>query len=245
MIWSLELSEFDIDIMHSSDIASCAFALSLDINYRAQFRPRQSVCNRARLLLARYSCCLALRVRYILSPSSSSPTSSLGLFYHHIHPTYQTRTNDIHRDVHFPNSQHPGTNPTLAPILALSLTPTLALALELALGLALELELASRLMAATGEHMVLPIPRLSRPPTNFFAVAQTTACGSGLSIMPNWCTIASCAFRCPYCDEFNKLGRTRLMASNLRRHITKTHIEGNPYVYGTLIVASGAQNRGS
>ncbi|KGO37882.1 hypothetical protein PEX1_050060 [Penicillium expansum] len=58
-------------------------------------------------------------------------------------------------------------------------------------------------------------------------------------------TIASCAFRCPYCDEFNKLGRTRLMASNLRRHITKTHIEGNPYVYGTLIVASGAQNRGS
>lgn len=28
MIWSLELSEFDIDIMHLSDIASCAFALS-------------------------------------------------------------------------------------------------------------------------------------------------------------------------------------------------------------------------
>lgn len=28
MIWSLELSEFDIDIMHSSDIASCTFALS-------------------------------------------------------------------------------------------------------------------------------------------------------------------------------------------------------------------------
>ncbi|CAG8906507.1 unnamed protein product [Penicillium egyptiacum] len=51
-------------------------------------------------------------------------------------------------------------------------------------------------------------------------------------------TIASCAYRCPYCDEFNKNGRTRLMASNLRRHITKTHI-GNAPVYGTLVVAPG------
>ncbi|KAJ5597660.1 hypothetical protein N7537_007744 [Penicillium hordei] len=51
--------------------------------------------------------------------------------------------------------------------------------------------------------------------------------------------IAPCAYRCPYCDEFNKVGRDRLMASNLRRHITKTHIEGNPGRYGTLVVAPG------
>ncbi|KAJ5203127.1 hypothetical protein N7449_005206 [Penicillium cf. viridicatum] len=57
--------------------------------------------------------------------------------------------------------------------------------------------------------------------------------------------IAPCAYRCPYCDEFNKVGRERLMASNLRRHITKTHIEGNPARYGTLVVApGGAKARG-
>ncbi|EKV07404.1 hypothetical protein PDIG_72650 [Penicillium digitatum PHI26] len=57
--------------------------------------------------------------------------------------------------------------------------------------------------------------------------------------------IAPCAFRCPYCREFNKVNRTRLMASNLRRHITKTHIEGAPFVFGTLVVAPGMQRRGS
>ncbi|CAG8006088.1 unnamed protein product [Penicillium nalgiovense] len=51
--------------------------------------------------------------------------------------------------------------------------------------------------------------------------------------------IAPCAYRCPFCNEFNKAQRTRLMASNLRRHITRTHIEGNPDVYGTLVVAPG------
>ncbi|CAI7608023.1 unnamed protein product [Penicillium viridicatum] len=57
--------------------------------------------------------------------------------------------------------------------------------------------------------------------------------------------IAPCAYRCPFCDEFNKVGRVRLMASNLRRHITKTHIEGSPEQYGTLVVApGGAKARG-
>ncbi|KAJ5415865.1 hypothetical protein N7465_004560 [Penicillium sp. CMV-2018d] len=57
--------------------------------------------------------------------------------------------------------------------------------------------------------------------------------------------IAPCAYRCPFCDEFNKVGRVRLMASNLRRHITKTHIEGNADLYGTLVVApGGAKARG-
>ncbi|KAJ5169601.1 uncharacterized protein N7500_002384 [Penicillium coprophilum] len=51
--------------------------------------------------------------------------------------------------------------------------------------------------------------------------------------------IAPCAFRCPFCNEFNKAGKTRLMASNLRRHINKTHIEGNPARFGTLVVAAG------
>ncbi|KAJ5823363.1 hypothetical protein N7447_005703 [Penicillium robsamsonii] len=52
-------------------------------------------------------------------------------------------------------------------------------------------------------------------------------------------TIAPCAYRCPFCDEFNKAGRSRLMASNLRRHITKTHIEGYSERFGTLVVAAG------
>ncbi|KAJ5972135.1 uncharacterized protein N7479_002053 [Penicillium vulpinum] len=48
-----------------------------------------------------------------------------------------------------------------------------------------------------------------------------------------------CAFRCPFCDEFNKAEKPRLMAANLRRHITKTHIEGNPGRFGTLVVKPG------
>ncbi|CAI7673043.1 unnamed protein product [Penicillium discolor] len=51
--------------------------------------------------------------------------------------------------------------------------------------------------------------------------------------------IAPCAYICPFCDDFNRVGRERLMASNLRRHITKTHIEGDPSQYGTLAVARG------
>ncbi|KAJ5848284.1 hypothetical protein N7455_012241 [Penicillium solitum] len=51
--------------------------------------------------------------------------------------------------------------------------------------------------------------------------------------------ISPCAYICPFCDDFNRVGRERLMASNLRRHITKTHIEGDPSQYGTLAVARG------
>ncbi|KAJ6149319.1 hypothetical protein N7471_000518 [Penicillium samsonianum] len=58
-------------------------------------------------------------------------------------------------------------------------------------------------------------------------------------------TIAPCAYRCPYCEEFNKAGRTRLMASNLRRHIRERHIEGNPARYGTLVVSPGVLGRNS
>ncbi|KAI3294282.1 hypothetical protein DTO002I6_4451 [Penicillium roqueforti] len=56
--------------------------------------------------------------------------------------------------------------------------------------------------------------------------------------------IAPCAYQCPYCAEFNKVGRPRLMASNLRRHLAQTHIRGNPDVYGTLVVAPGVKGRG-
>ncbi|OQE43599.1 hypothetical protein PENCOP_c003G00517 [Penicillium coprophilum] len=51
--------------------------------------------------------------------------------------------------------------------------------------------------------------------------------------------IAPCTFRCPFCNGFNKAGKIRLMASNLRRHINKTHIEGHPARFGTLVVAAG------
>ncbi|KAJ6189473.1 hypothetical protein N7519_004381 [Penicillium mononematosum] len=51
--------------------------------------------------------------------------------------------------------------------------------------------------------------------------------------------IAPCAYKCPFCNDFNKALKTKHMASNLRRHITKTHIEGNPDVYSTLVVAPG------
>ncbi|KAJ5206083.1 Zinc finger C2H2 [Penicillium cf. griseofulvum] len=52
-------------------------------------------------------------------------------------------------------------------------------------------------------------------------------------------TIAPCAHRCPFCDRFNKARKTTHMASNLRRHIKTTHIQGNPTQYGTLVVTSG------
>ncbi|KAJ9489665.1 hypothetical protein VN97_g3598 [Penicillium thymicola] len=50
--------------------------------------------------------------------------------------------------------------------------------------------------------------------------------------------ISPCALRCPYCDKFNRAEK-RVMASNLRRHITMTHIEKHPATYGTLHVAPG------
>ncbi|KXG52988.1 Zinc finger, C2H2 [Penicillium griseofulvum] len=57
-------------------------------------------------------------------------------------------------------------------------------------------------------------------------------------------TIAPCAFRCPYCDRFNKAGKTTHQASNLRRHIRATHIQGHPMEYGTLVVMpGGTQNQ--
>ncbi|KAJ5268227.1 hypothetical protein N7524_005686 [Penicillium chrysogenum] len=36
--------------------------------------------------------------------------------------------------------------------------------------------------------------------------------------------IAPCAYKCPFCNDFNKALKTKHMTSNLRRHITKTHI---------------------